>query len=173
MARYTFQGIMGFINSGNLSAAELQELLDLAQKKHDETRESEQHLARALQELDVLARNFAENCGIKSVSSARELIARIDDLSVQKVTSSGPKSRRKTAEIRKPFLNPYAPTEIVSLAKHHPIPDWAEKLLAAGWSKEELHYKRIPAALRARGEAVRHDYVEIHSRLVRERLGIP
>ena len=173
MARYTFQGMVNFINAGKLSAAELRELLDLAQNKYDATRESEQHLARALQELDVLARNFAENCGVKSVSSARELIARIDGLSVQKVTPSAPKSRRKTTEIRKPYLNPYAPTEIFSLAKHHPIPGWAEKLLAAGWSKEELHYKRIPAALRARGETVSYDYVQIHSQLVKENLRIP
>lgn len=165
MAQLTLGEVRRFVRNAQLSVQELDALAEVVQAARATALEKEQNLARALQELDIHARNLAEHCGIQATST-RDLIDKLDQLFGRRMVSSGRKVNRITSEIRKPYLDPFNPTELFFLAKNRPVPAWAQKLYDQGWSREELHFKRVATALRARQLPVEHDFLAIHASLV-------
>jgi len=169
MAKFTASGVISWLRASKLSASDLIEIIKAAEEMLTTAREDEQELARALEKLDLLVKRMALNTSTESITSTRDLIARLDGLVPQNTQSKGRPGRkagRISDEIRKPYMHPYDPElGIFAIKKGHP-PPWAEKLLAEGWTLADLHYRRISAALRVRGEPISHDYVAIHDRLM-------
>ena len=74
--------------------------------------------------------------------------------------------RKRPFQIRKPYMSPFDPDAIYSLARHHPVPDAIAKLLANGWRKEELHFLRLGDSSAARGLKLTFDPLATHAALV-------
>lgn len=166
MSKLTLDEVRRFIRNAPLNVQELDALAGLVQTARAAAIEKEKNLARALEELDVLARNMSENCGIPATST-RDLIDKLDQLSGRKRGGTGRKVNRITSEIRKPYMNPFDPRSgIYFFAKGRSVPPWVQALIDQGWSLPELHFKRIAQSLRARQLPVEHDYIAIHASLV-------
>lgn len=160
MNTYTLSGVLNWLENGaGLTAAELEALGDLVAKKLEYARQTEAIYARALLELDIIARN----AGAKNT---RDLIAKLDGAPRPDRTKPGRK-KGGAKEVRKPYMNPFDPdSALYALAEHHPKPAWVADLLKRGWTKSELHYAQHKQALAARGEPILYDAPKRHKALV-------
>lgn len=134
-------------------------------------------------ELDQLgARILAAAELAKSIESRREeALARatavaqefgfssLDALQIAKTrTEPAAGGRQPASSIRKPHLDPTdaGANKLYALTKHKKLPGWAQRLVDAGWTVDELSYRNHTEALNTRGLPQLYDPIERHRELL-------
>lgn len=85
-----------------------------------------------------------------------------------RLAPAAPDRREQTSGIRKPHLDPMDPdaNKLYALTKHKLLPRWAQRLVDAGWSVDELSYRNHAEALQRRGLPQLYDAVQRHRELL-------
>ncbi len=144
------------------SAEELCTLLQLIEDALKIVEKRDEKLTGALAEMERLAKSV----GFDSVQDLMKLVTKSSRSSVSTTDVRAPR-----AGLRKPFMNPLDPhSGIFALTHLHDLPDWAQACVDKGWSKDELHYKRIAAGWSARGIEPLFDPIARHAELVKKEI---
>ena len=149
-------------DAASCSAEELCTLLQLIEDALKIVEKRDEKLTGTLLEMERLAKSV----GFDSVQDLMKVVAKSSRPPVVVNDVRAPR-----AGLRKPFMNPLDPhSGIYALTHLHDLPEWAQACVDKGWSKDELHYKRIASSWSARGIEPLFDPVARHAELVKQEI---
>lgn len=163
--RLSFQQVLNWIDdqAKDCTAAQLNMLMQKLEAAKREAAQRDEQVERVRQQMSEMAKSL----GLESPAELMKFIkpGAVEAAPKTKFIRQG--SRVPRTSIRKPYMDPFDPqSDIHALPHMHPLLPWAQRCIDQGWSKEELHYKRIKAAWQARGLPELYDPIERHAALI-------
>ena len=161
MRQLNFDLVMAWLASPELAltAEQLERLVIEAIQAEDRVKNKAARMGRVKAQADEVAR-------AGGYDSVEQLLQAMSPPAAVSTAGRVLPGRKRPFQIRKPYMSPFTPDAIYSLAAHHPVPDAIAKLLANGWRKEELHFRRLGDAAAARGLTLAFDPLARHAELV-------
>lgn len=166
--------LVAFFKSGapGLSPEDMEEILEALPDLVEERKNDAEQMRRAVEDIMTIA----TKSGAKTLqqlltmtsTEAPELFAGALVGPTSSTQSKAPPVRKTegSRQFRKPHLNPLDPnTDAYSLDKVRVKPGWLIQLEKDGWTIEDLHFKNIGRAAKARGFQLPWDPIQKHEEI--------
>jgi hypothetical protein len=159
--KVTYSAVRDWLDSragAECTVAELEQLAPLILVAAEQARAIEARRAEALARATAVAKEF----GFESLDALR------GDTGGARAEPAAGSRREQISSVRKPHLDPTdaSANRLYALTKHKILPPWAQRLIDAGWSMDELSYRNHAEALQRRGLPQLYDAVQRHRDLL-------